>query len=76
MCGFMDEENNSQYPKLKVHNRIYRNISFFNILPKLSHNFKSVCWIRIWALKQCDRKVWVKVQYRHFGILTKTASFV
>ena len=89
-CSVMDEKRNSQCPKLEIHNRMDRNVSFLNTSPKISHSFQCILhymvnlwdfcacsmiryWhhvkfasgrrIKIWALKQNGRKVWLKLQY-------------
>ena len=38
----MDEKCNLQCRKIKIHNTIYRNVSFFNILPKISNSFQGI----------------------------------
>ena len=39
-CSVMDEKCNLQCPKLKIHHRMYRNVSFSNVSPNGSHNFQ------------------------------------
>ena len=41
-CSVMDEEFNLLCPELKLHNRIYRNVSFVNTSPKISHSVQAV----------------------------------
>ena len=38
----MDEKYNLQYPKLKINNRMYRNVSFSNTSLKISNNFLGI----------------------------------
>ena len=41
-CSVMREKYHLQYPKLKIHNMTYRNVLYFNTLPKISHNFRGI----------------------------------
>ena len=41
-CSVMDEKYNLQCPKLKIHNRIYRNVSFFNTSSSISYNLRGM----------------------------------
>ena len=41
-CYAMDEKSSLQYPKLKIHKTIYRNVWFFISLPEISHNFQCI----------------------------------
>ena len=41
-CSAMDEKWNFQCPKLNIYKMIFRNVSFFNTSPKISHNFQDI----------------------------------
>ena len=41
-CSVMDEKYNLQCPKLIIHNRMFRNMSFFNISPKISYSIQYI----------------------------------
>ena len=71
VSGVMDEKCNLQCSKWEIHNRMYRSVAVFNILPKISHNFPQHHYFgTLW--KFCaysiiyywrGRKVWLRVQY-------------
>ena len=42
VCGVMEEKCNMQCPKLKRHNRVLRNVSFFYTSPKLLPNIQDI----------------------------------
>ena len=54
-CSVMDEKGNLQCPKLKIHNRMYRNGSFSNTSPKISHSFQSIhrYIVNLWEFRLC-----------------------
>ena len=55
-CSIMDDKCNLQCRKLKIHSRIYRNVSFFNTLPKISHKLHGIhhCVVNLWKLCVCS----------------------
>ena len=67
MMDVIDEKCNLQSPKLKIHIRIHRDVSFFQTKMYVFNNlFLASCKICdrspgniFWALKQNERKVWL-----------------
>ena len=55
-CGVMHKKCNLQCPKLKMHIRFFRNVSFFNTAPKLSYNFQDIHHyiVKLWQLCVCS----------------------
>ena len=56
MWNVMDGRGNWHCQKLKIHNRIYKNASFFNTLPEISYDFQGIhnFIVNLWKLYVCS----------------------
>ena len=64
--GVMDDKCDLQYVKLKIHNRIYSNVSFSNTSPKISHFFQGIRHYIVNLLECCVCSI---IRYWHHGHL-------